>query len=114
MWWGIWVQSLVLPIDWTISGAIANTLLFLCISIPLMESRQLKNKPDYAQNPRETRMLIRGLAAPKQPNKKISSHKPIFAQIFVTLQLQNNKNNKHNEITLNKGYHRKRAGTDCP
>ena len=58
MWWGIWVQSLVLPIDWTISGAIANTLLFLCISIPLMECRQLKNKPDYAQYRRETRMLI--------------------------------------------------------
>lgn len=58
MWWGVWVQSLVLPIDWTIAGAIVNTLLFLCISIPLMEARQLKNKPDYAAYRRETRMLI--------------------------------------------------------
>lgn len=58
MWWGIWVQSLSMPIDWTISGAILNTLLFLCVSIPLMEARQLKNKPDYAQYRKETRLLI--------------------------------------------------------
>lgn len=58
MWWGVWVQSLALPIDWTITGAIVNTLLFLCVSIPLMEARQLKNKPDYAAYRKETRMLI--------------------------------------------------------
>lgn len=58
MWWGIWVQSLALPIDWTITGAIVNTLLFLCVSIPLMESRQLRNKPDYAAYRKEARMLI--------------------------------------------------------
>lgn len=58
MWWGIWVQSLCMPMDWTIAGAILNTLLFLCISIPLMEQRQLKNKPDYAQYRKETRLFI--------------------------------------------------------
>ena len=58
MWWGIWLQSLSMPIDWTIAGAILNTLLFLCISIPLMEARQMKNKPDYAQYRKETRLLI--------------------------------------------------------
>ena len=58
MWWGIWVQSLCMPMDWTIAGAVLNTLLFLCISIPLMEQRQLKNKPDYAQYRKETRLFI--------------------------------------------------------
>lgn len=58
MWWGVWVQSLSLPVDWTVVGAAANTILFLCISIPLMESRQLKNKADYAQYRKDTRMLI--------------------------------------------------------
>lgn len=58
MWWGVWVQSLVMPVDWTIAGAILNTLLFLCVSIPLMESRQMKNKPDYAQYRKETRLFI--------------------------------------------------------
>lgn len=58
MWWGIWVQSLCLPMDWSIAGALLNTLLFLCISIPLMEKRQLKNKPGYAQYRKETRLFI--------------------------------------------------------
>lgn len=58
MWWGIWAQSLCLPMDWSIAGALLNTLLFLCISIPLMEKRQLKNKPGYAQYRKETRLFI--------------------------------------------------------
>lgn len=33
-------------IDWFILGSIAMTALFLGISIPLMEKRQLANKPD--------------------------------------------------------------------
>ena len=44
--------------DWYICGAIAMTALFLGISIPLMEKRQLANKPDYAAYCKQTRMLI--------------------------------------------------------
>lgn len=58
MWWGVWTQSLCLPLDWTITGAAVNTLMFLCISIPLMEARQMKNKPGYAAYRKETRILI--------------------------------------------------------
>lgn len=58
MWWGIWVQWVGVTMDWTIAGAIAITALFLGISVPLMESRQMKNKPGYAQYRRETRVLI--------------------------------------------------------
>jgi steroid 5-alpha reductase family enzyme len=51
MWWGVYVMSIsVLPFHywWTGLGAMLNTLMFLFISIPLMENRQLSNKPEYA------------------------------------------------------------------
>jgi steroid 5-alpha reductase family enzyme len=51
MWCGVYVMSMsVLPAHywWTVFGAILNTLMFLFISIPLMEHRQLSNKPEYA------------------------------------------------------------------
>lgn len=58
-WWGIWMMySVFNGFDWYICGAIAMTALFLGISIPLMEKRQLQNKPDYAEYRKQTRMLI--------------------------------------------------------
>ena len=58
-WWGIWSMYAALNgIDWYILGPIAMTALFLGISIPLMEHRQLANKPDYAEYRRQTRILI--------------------------------------------------------
>ena len=58
-WWGIWMMySVFNGIDWYICGAIAMTALFLGISIPLMEKRQLANKPDYAEYRKQTRILI--------------------------------------------------------
>ncbi len=44
--------------DGFIGGPIAMTALFLGISIPLMEKRQLKNKPGYAEYRKQTRILI--------------------------------------------------------
>ncbi len=58
-WWGIWVMYAALNgIDYFILGPIAMTALFLGISIPLMEHRQLANKPGYAEYRKQTRMLI--------------------------------------------------------
>lgn len=58
-WWGIWIMYAAFGgIDWFICGAIAMTALFVCISIPLMERRQLQNKPGYADYRKRTRMLI--------------------------------------------------------
>ena len=39
------------------AGAVANTALFLCVSIPLAEGRQAR-KEGYAAYRRETRMLL--------------------------------------------------------
>ena len=58
-WWGIWLMYSVFGgIDWFICGPIAMTALFLGISIPLMEKRQLQNKPGYAEYRKQTRILI--------------------------------------------------------
>ena len=45
-------------IDGFIGGAIAMSAMFLGISIPLMEKRQLANKPGYAEYRKQTRILI--------------------------------------------------------
>ncbi len=58
-WWGIWIMYASLyGIDAFIGGPIAMTALFLGISIPMMEKRQLQNKPGYAEYRKQTRMLI--------------------------------------------------------
>lgn len=66
MWWGIYIiyltdcsechswELILLPAI----GALANTCLFVFISIPMMEKRQLANKPGYAAYRENVRMLI--------------------------------------------------------
>lgn len=58
-WWGLFIIYIsVATGEWlTAIGAVANTLLFIFVSIPLMEKRQLATKPAYAEYRRNTRML---------------------------------------------------------
>ena len=59
MWWGVWTMyASIYGFDWLIITPIAMTALFLFISIPMMERRQLQNKPGYAEYRKKTRMLI--------------------------------------------------------
>lgn len=59
-WWGVWViQMSVLPaLWWTIFAPVAMTLLFLFISIPMMEKRLLASKEGYAAYKKSTSMLL--------------------------------------------------------
>ena len=58
-WWGIWIMyAAFYGVDWFICGPLAMTAMFLGISIPLMEKRQLANKPEYAEYRKQTRILI--------------------------------------------------------
>lgn len=63
MWWGIFLMFLSVSPDmahdwhWLI-GAVCNTCLFCFISIPLMEKRQLQNKPEYLNYKKRTRLFI--------------------------------------------------------
>ena len=66
MWWGVYMIFLTLAGDmpgWKeilipAIGALANTCLFVFISIPMMEKRQIANKPAYAEYRRRVRVLI--------------------------------------------------------
>ena len=59
MWWGIAIQAIsVMPAFWwLIAGAIANTVLFFTVSIPMADKRQ-SSKPGYAEYKASTRMLL--------------------------------------------------------
>lgn len=60
MWWGVAIASLsVLPVAmWSLSlGAIANTVMFLVVSIPMADRRQAR-KEGYAAYRAETRSLL--------------------------------------------------------
>lgn len=59
MWWGVALAA-VFSLGWSwylITGAAANTLLFLCVSIPLADGRQSK-KEGFAEYKKQTRMLL--------------------------------------------------------
>lgn len=67
MWWGVWMMYLSLCVgsgaapalrDLCVIGALLNTCLFRFISVPLMEKRQLQNKPGYAEYQKRTRMFL--------------------------------------------------------
>lgn len=60
MWWGIYFMLLSLSLQnyWYFVGALVNTLMFVFISIPLMERRQIQNKPDYINYKQLTNKLI--------------------------------------------------------
>ena len=59
MWWGVWIMYVSLHrIDWHVLAPVAMTALFLFISIPMMEKRQLARKPGYADYRNNTRILI--------------------------------------------------------
>ena len=59
MWWGVWTMyASIYGLDWLMLAPVAMTALFLFISIPMMERRQLQNKPGYAEYRKNTRMLI--------------------------------------------------------
>ena len=59
MWWGIGLSAVcAMPDMWyLIFGAVANTALFLSVSIPMADGRQSR-KEGFAQYKSETRMLL--------------------------------------------------------
>lgn len=59
MWWGVGLGSIfLLPQKWyLIFGAVLNTLLFLCVSIPMADKHQAR-KPGFQEYKEKTRMLL--------------------------------------------------------
>jgi steroid 5-alpha reductase family enzyme len=60
MWWGVYFMMLSADASlWpALIGPLCNTLLFVTVSIPLMEGRQLRNKPGYSDYRARTGMLL--------------------------------------------------------
>lgn len=60
MWWGVWLMlfSVTPAFWWTVAGALINQGLFLLVSVPMMEKRELKNKPDYVLYCQQTGKLL--------------------------------------------------------
>ena len=50
-WWGLWLFSFSVNPNawWTLIGPLGMTWLFIFISVPMMDKRALKRKPDYAR-----------------------------------------------------------------
>ena len=59
MWWSVALMAIAaLGFEWRlIVGAVANTLLFLCVSIPLADGRQSR-KEGFEEYKEQTRMLL--------------------------------------------------------
>ena len=59
MWWGVAIQAVsVMPSHWwLIAGALANTIMFFTVSIPMADKRQ-SAKPGYAEYKAATRSLL--------------------------------------------------------
>lgn len=59
MWWGVGLS--VVSADpsrwWLLAGAVANTLLFLTVSIPMADRRQAR-KAGFDEYKQQTRMLL--------------------------------------------------------
>ncbi|MDD4430395.1 MAG: DUF1295 domain-containing protein [Bacteroidales bacterium] len=60
LWWLVYFMLITLDLTywWTFIGALANTLMFVFISIPLMEKRQMVQKPAYRDYVNSTPMLL--------------------------------------------------------
>ena len=59
MWWGVAISVVISAPDawYLIAGAVANTVLFFAVSIPMADKRQSR-KEGFAEYKRQTRMLL--------------------------------------------------------
>ena len=60
LWWGVWLYGMGTSPDaaWMVVGAVSMVMLFVFISIPMIEKRTLAKRPRYAECQRTTSMLV--------------------------------------------------------
>ncbi len=60
MWWGVFIlmMSQASRLWLAVVGPLAMTCMFALISVPMMEKRQMQNKPDYADYQRRAGILL--------------------------------------------------------
>ena len=59
-WWGLLAFSLAAGVFswWTAVGAIAITVMFRVVSLPMIERRMIERRPAYAEHARQTSALL--------------------------------------------------------
>jgi steroid 5-alpha reductase family enzyme len=59
-WWGLWLFGLAADPTWwwTIVGPVSITLMFRFVSLPMVETRMLERRPDYAAHTQTTSLVI--------------------------------------------------------
>ncbi|WP_430784078.1 DUF1295 domain-containing protein [Actinoplanes sp. G11-F43] len=59
-WWGMWLFGLAAAPSWwwTVIGPIGMVLLFVFVSVPMMDRRSLSRRPDYAVHMRRVPALL--------------------------------------------------------
>jgi steroid 5-alpha reductase family enzyme len=59
-WWGIYLFGLAArpEMSWLIAGPIAVTLMLVFVSVPLLDRRSLRRRPDYARHMRRVSALV--------------------------------------------------------
>ena len=58
-WWGVYLMALpLIPPVWTIAGPVAMTLLFVFISIPMMEKHMVGKRPAYESYQKKVWALV--------------------------------------------------------
>jgi steroid 5-alpha reductase family enzyme len=62
-WWGLWLFTLAAASSWwwTGAGALAISLMFVFVSVPMMENRALATRAGYREYRAQTPMLLPGL-----------------------------------------------------
>lgn len=66
-WWGLWLFGMSADADfwWTVVGPVAITLLFVFVSIPMMEKRMTARRPRFEEHRSRVSMLV-----PLPPRKR--------------------------------------------
>jgi steroid 5-alpha reductase family enzyme len=59
-WWGLYLFALAAKPSywWMVVGPIAITLLFVFVSIPMMDKRNLERRPGYAEHMKQVSAII--------------------------------------------------------
>ncbi len=60
-WWGLWIYGAGAAPDawlWTLAGPVSMTLLFVFVSIPLLDKRSLERRPGYEEHMKKVSGLV--------------------------------------------------------
>ncbi|MEV0895306.1 DUF1295 domain-containing protein [Actinoplanes sp. NPDC049802] len=66
-WWGLWLFGLAAAPDrwWTVLGPVTMVLLFLFVSVPMMDRRSMARRPAYEEHMRRVPALLPRPARPR-------------------------------------------------